>query len=73
MYCAFIHLIVIALNIYHVSVLNLLYILNFQVEICGCENGGNCTPEGTTLSANPLIMNCYMSRRYILIIILQSF
>ena len=35
-----------------------MYILNFQVEICGCENGGSCTTEGTTPSANPLIMNC---------------
>ena len=29
-----------------------------QVEICGCENGGNCTTEGTTPSANPRILNC---------------
>ena len=30
----------------------------FQIEICGCENGGNCTTEGTTPSSNPRILNC---------------
>ena len=32
--------------------------LLFQLEICGCENGGNCTTEGTTPSSNPRILNC---------------
>ena len=49
------HIIII---IYHVSVLKLLCILNFKVEICGCENGGSCTTEGTTPSANPVFLNC---------------
>ena len=31
----------------------------FQIEICGCKNGGSCTVEGITdVSANPLILAC---------------
>ncbi len=30
-----------------------------QIQICGCENGGNCTIDGISeTSANPLILIC---------------
>ena len=44
--------------IYYTIIFAYTYVYISQIEICGCENGGNCTTEGTTPSANPRILNC---------------
>ena len=55
-------------NVYNIThkiiyICNYNYYINYnQVEICGCENGGNCTTEGTTPSSNPRILNCICSQ-----------
>ena len=38
---------------------NATYILTPQVQICRCENNGNCTLDGLlNLEQNPILMNC---------------
>lgn len=39
--------------------LNATALLNPQIQICACGEGGNCTAEGLlNVSTNPLILNC---------------
>ena len=41
------------------DILNASSLLDPQVLICGCQNGGNCTMEGIIgRDADPLIMDC---------------
>ena len=49
----------VSLTFFAVDSLNATSLLSVQVQVCGCQNGGNCTMSGLLGTDGPgLILNC---------------